>query len=178
MQNIILITFKSGLVQYISHNLEALEFISANFADIEEYIVVEPAAQQKPADKPPVDLSELTKTQVIALAAALMSMEIETAGEFGTVQGAFIVNQHLTKRNFDAALRTLEMQPLILADGSEAFFDTCPPETHDKNCYGASKYTTITITEALYEVRQYVYDQAGFGAIAHLFNNGNNNVQN
>ena len=151
MNSIILITFKSGLVQYIPHNLEALEFISANFTDIEDYIVVEPAAQQKPADKPPVDLSELTKTQVIALAAALKSIEVETAGEFGTVEGACEYKQNLTARNFRQALKELD----------ERCVEICPPETNDKNCYGASKYTTITVTDELYEVRQYVYDQAG-----------------
>ena len=164
MNSIILITFKSGLVQYIPHNLEALEFISANFTDIEDYIVVEPAAQQKQIPEvvvAPVDLSELTQRQVIALAAALKSMEVETGGEFGTIDRAYDYRQNMTKKNFANALRSLEMQPLILADGSEAFFDTCAPETHDENCYGASKYTTITITEALYEVRQYVYDRAG-----------------
>ena len=151
MQNIILITFKSGLVQYVPRNLEALEFISANFADIEGYIIVEPAAQQKPADKPPVDLSEFTKNQVIALAAALKSIEVETAGEFGTVEGACEYKQNLTARNFRKALKELD----------DRCVNICPPETYDKKCYGASKDTTITVTEGLYEVRQYVYDQAG-----------------
>lgn len=150
MQNIIVITFKSGLIQYIPHNIEALNFISANFADIENYIVVEPAAQQNQVKEvvvEPVDLSNLTKREVIALAAALKSIQVETGGEFGTIDGAYNYKQNVTNRNFANALRSLEMQTLILADGSEAFFSV------DQTC--------INVTKGLYDVRQYVYDQAG-----------------
>ena len=157
MQNIILITFKSGLIQYIPHSLEALDFISANFADIETYIVVKPATQQKPeekpGDKPPVDLSELTKREVIALAAALKSIEVETGGEFGTLDGAYEHIQTLTSRNFRKALLRLEEECFVLSNGSFAYLYM----RHDKK----EKYTRFNVSKDLYKVRQYVYDQAG-----------------
>ncbi|QDP46436.1 MAG: hypothetical protein GOVbin3250_6 [Prokaryotic dsDNA virus sp.] len=41
MQNkIIVITFQSGLIQYIKYSLDAIEYIYANFGSIEDIMII------------------------------------------------------------------------------------------------------------------------------------------
>lgn len=152
MQNIIVITFKSGLTQYIPHNIEALNFISANFADIENYIVVEPAAQQSQVQEvvvATVDLSACNWRHLLVLSAAINNMK-HTSGDFAFADEAYdeymqtaVGAKYMARRQFDECLQHLEKHGLIELEEAEH----------------AGCTTRIFDTSKSWENREYVWEK-------------------